>query len=181
MLLVFVVESFSHGKPKSLWIIALGLAGYVAMRAIQRFLIQLREAIRIGPSYLEISGLPLCPGQLCKLSYTQFGRMPAPAELAFVCDEYVEYREGTNKRSETRRVFALSLCDWESVGRESREPVQHEIDFEVPRGIMHSFQSNSNAIRWSFELKAASETGSQFQRSFPVVVVPCSPDDIDRG
>lgn len=181
VLFVIVVDAFTHAKPKALWMIACGLVGYVAGKAIERFLLQLREAIRMGPSYLEISRLPLYPGQRCKLSYSQYGRMPVPAELALVCDEYVEYREGTNQRSETRRVHALPLYQWESTTAESRQPLQTEVDFQVPLGVMHSFRSNSNAIKWSFELKALDGSGSKFQRSFPVVIVPCSPQEIDRG
>jgi hypothetical protein len=178
---VIAADALAHSRPWWLWLLACGLVCVVAGRATQRFLVQLREAIRIGASCLEISRLPLYPGQRCQLSYAQFGRPPASAALALVCDEYVEYREGTNKRSESRRVYTLPLSQWESTGNPPRESIQHPVEFVVPWGIMHSFQSNSNAIRWSFELRATSDRGTAFQRSFPVVVVPCPPQLIDRG
>ncbi len=180
--LVVIVNAIVDDKGKWLWVIAASLVGYVAASATTRFLSQLRETIRIGPSHLEISRLPLFPGQRCVLSYSQSGRMfLASAKLAIVCDEFVEYREGTNNRSESRRVFDKSLFKLENVNIQRQEPVQYEIEFTVPRGIMHSFQSNCNAIRWSFELIGHTKSGSKFQRVYPVVVIPQPPHEIDRG
>ena len=60
----------------------------------------------VGPTRLEISHHPLSPGGEYDLFLSQAGRLSMSSLAVWLaCDEKASYRQGTDTRIETRRVF----------------------------------------------------------------------------
>lgn len=175
MLGVWVFESMAAKQPRWLLAIAALVVAGLAARYIYSFLVNLVALIRVGPSCLEVSQIPLFPGGVSEIAVSQLGRLRCNTlRLMLVCDERVTYREGTNHRVETRRIFehAIPLPE---VASQTESASWARVILTLPEDVMHSFESASNAIRWSFQLEGEFSSGRQFCHSFPVVVAPRQP------
>ena len=51
-------------------------------------------------------------------------------------------------------------------------PYEHECDLEFPTDVMHSFQSDHNAVQWRLVVHGVVEKWSNYERVFPIVVYP---------
>jgi hypothetical protein len=89
-----------------------------------------------------------------------------------VCDEEATYRQGTDTRTERRRVrqqVVFSAKDFEIY---PEMPYEHECDLEFPDDVMHSFQSDHNAVQWRLVVHGVVDKWSDYERVFPIVVYP---------
>jgi hypothetical protein len=137
-----------------------------------RFIRQLRLS-RIRQPVVEISAQPLVPGQ----RYRFFVQQPGPLQLdwlrlALLCEEKASYRQGTNTRTETRRVGQHELLARQDVSIDRDMPLEIEEDFAVPPDVMHSFKAPHNEILWKLYLEGQVAGGLKFDHAFPVVVSP---------
>ena len=66
--------------------------------------------------------------------------------------ERATYRRGSDTTTDTHAFYKEVLLDT----REAQRPVVAEgtFGFTLPPGVMHSFRSNNNEIRWTLEVKA---------------------------
>jgi hypothetical protein len=171
--LVVVTQSFLAGRPRWALTVLTFLLAAVTVRVLQRFLIRLGNTIRLGPTQLEISDLPLYPGQRYELCLVQAGRMSlSTMEVLLVCEEYAMYREGTNVRVEQRRVSEQTLFISPPCEVRPNAPLVHRGEFLMPEAAMHSFRAPNNAIHWKLLVQGRLTTGLRFERVFPTVVYP---------
>jgi hypothetical protein len=96
--------------------------------------------------------------------------------LRLVCEEEVAYRQGTDVRSETRRVFDRQLFRERDVTIQPGTPYERTITMEIPQRAMHSFQSEHNAINWKLVVVGEAESWPPFERGFPLIVYPADDD-----
>lgn len=127
----------------------------------------------IGPTSIEISNHPLYPGQKYEIQLSQFGRQAIRSlEISMVCLEEATYRQGTDVRTESRRVFQQRVLHLSEVATRRGVPLEDCCCVEIPRQVMHSFQSENNSIQWMLEVCGEAGRWPPFCRQFPVVVYP---------
>ena len=168
--LAVVVNSFLRGRPE--W--ALGLVTIVFLPigvwSVIYFVRQLVFVAGIGPTGIEISDHPLYPGRSYRVILTQAGRFSVDRlGMVLVCEEEATYRQGTDVRTEIRRVHEQQVFQCENVTMRFGWPFEYECELEIPQHAMHSFRASSNSVQW--KLVVEGEVAKwPFQRNFPVVV-----------
>jgi hypothetical protein len=168
-----VVASFLKGDPD--WLLALFTLPFalLGIGLIAFFLRQVVVATGVGPTLVEISDQPLCPGKCYRVFLSQTGRLRLERlELLLVCDEEATFRHGTDTRTETRRVHQQVLLEDDEVAVAGGVPFQTECELAVPTEAMHSFKSAHNEVTWKILVKGSPTRWPDFERSFPVLVYP---------
>ena len=141
----------------------------------------LLRATAIGPTSLEISESPLCPGQDCQVFLTQAGRLSVNSIcVTLICEEEVTFRQGTDTRTERRRVYEQQVFESSKFEILPSAPFEHQGELNFPNYVMHSFQSDHNAVYWRLVVSGAVENWPDFERNFPIVVYPV-PMSVPRG
>lgn len=172
---VLAVQGFQVGQPRLTATALLFPLGYMAVRTTHRFLIRLVETTSIGPTSAEVSDLPLLPGRQYELCLVQVGRGKVESlETRLVCEEEATFCQGTNVRTERRRVHDQRLFRLKDLAIKPEEPLSYTSDFNVPMNAMHSVQMTNNAIHWRLIVRGRMRRGTAFRRSFPLVVFPCT-------
>jgi hypothetical protein len=93
-------------------------------------------------------------------------------EVWLACDERATYRQGTDTRTESRRVFQQRCYLRENFEIAQGLPFESRCQLAVPAGAMHSFQSNHNEVSWRLIVKGIVQGRPEFQREFQIVVNP---------
>jgi hypothetical protein len=167
------LQSFQRGEPDwwlTIFVIPL-LAG--GMFCLVLFVRRMLVAANIGPTLVEISAHPLVPGGMYEIYLSQAGRLAVKSyRLKLVCEEVATYRQGTNTRKTTRRVFEQSLVECESFKIRQGLHFESRSRLHVPLDVMHSFKANHNHIDWKLVVTGSVERWPDFERSFPVVIRP---------
>ena len=172
---VLSLQGFQMGQPRLTATILLVPLGYMAVRTTHRFMIRLVDTTSIGPTSAEVSDLPLYPGNEYELCLVQVGRGKVESlETRLVCEEEATFRQGTNVRTERRRVHDQRLYRLKDLAIKPQEPLSHRSEFHVPMNAMHSVQMPNNAIHWRLIVQGRMRHGTSFRRSFPLVVYPCT-------
>ncbi len=167
------VGGFVAGKGSLLMLGVLVIMLVGAVRITGHFLGQVGKGLRIGPTSVEVSDLPLYPGQRYDVAVAQAGRMTLKSlKLMLASDEKATFREGTDIRMEHRRVVFQRVMQCETVSVEPGAAFVLQGELVMPESIMHSFQSPSNAVQWKLVVQAETQRGDEFERVFPVVVFP---------
>jgi hypothetical protein len=172
-LAVVVIHSGTRQSPN--WLLLLGgiASGYAAFRAVRYFLATLRDTVRIGETILEVSDLPLFPGETYTVFFAQAGNVRfRELELSLVCDEKAIFRDGTSERIERRQVQSQPILTCGTVEVQPGTPISRMLQVAIDEAAVHSFHSPSNGIEWKFVLKGTMRNRGKFEREFPVVVYP---------
>lgn len=170
---VIAIRSHLKGDPEwflSFFIIPFVLIGLVLIYVAVR---QLLIATGVGPTRMEISQYPLHPGETCKLYLLQAGRLSMNSlSVLLACDERATFRQGTDTRTEKRRVFEQAVFVREGLEIDPASPFEHEWELTIPPGSMHSFKSTHNEIRWQLVVKGDVAGWPNFEREYPLIVYP---------
>jgi hypothetical protein len=171
--LVMAISSFAQGDPDwmltgllvPLLAVGIGLVVYLVR--------QLLNATGVGPTRVEISAHPLEPGKHYEVFLSQAGRLSMKSlELWLACDEKATYRQGTDTRTETRRVFERRCFLREKFEIPQGIPFESRCQIEVPEGAMHSFQAGHNEVAWKLVVKGRVTGWPDYVREFQIVVSP---------
>jgi hypothetical protein len=167
------VSNHLAGRP-DVYVLALAvLFGLIGLLAIGHFCLRLLAATAIGPTSLEISQQPMYPGQSYQIFLSQAGRLSVRSlTVILVCEEEATYRQGTDTRTERRRVHEEQLFRQENFDIKPSAPFEHESKLQFPGKVMHSFQSDHNAVHWKFVVEGVVDKWSSFERKFPLLVYP---------
>jgi len=168
-----VVRGHLRGDPEwvlTLFVVLFGLGGIVLLVFfVRQFLI----TTGIGPTLVEISDHPLHPGQQCRLFLSQPGRLAINSiEVLLVCEEEATYRQGTNTRTETRKVCHRQLFHRDAFEVYRGMPFEAECELSVPAAAMHSFKAAHNGVHWKVVVKGDIARWPDYERSFPVIIHP---------
>jgi len=172
-LAVSAVRSHLEGRPD--WFLTCFVIPFliVGIGLIVFFLRQLVVATGIGPTLVEISDHPIQPGKTYRLFLSQAGRLRLNSlELLLVCDEEATYRQGTDTRVESRRVYQQQIFRRERFEVRRGVPFEAECELVVPPGVMHSFKSEHNEISWKLMVRIDAAGWPVYERCFPVIVYP---------
>lgn len=175
-LLALAVGKHLAGQPD--WFLSLLLIPFAALgvAAVYYLFRLLRLATAIGPTSLEISEHPIFPGESYRIHLSQAGRLAVKSlTLSLVCDEEATYRQGTDTRTERRRVLEQVVFSRESFDILPGLPYEQACELKFPDNVMHSFQSDHNAVQWRLVVRGRVEKWSDYERNFPLVVYPSGP------
>lgn len=187
MLVVFVVGGAlgmrSESSDPLLAMIVIVFAA-VGIGAILLFIRRFLEAYTIGPTNLEVSTMPLEPGDRCVLRLTQAGTCTLDSlSVFFEQEEQSTYRQGTDIRIERRVVARLPVTTWQDLRIGPASRFDGDAAFTVPSSAMHSFVSDHNGVSWRLVVEGEMSQPSsrrffpfptlrRFAHAFPVVVTP---------
>jgi hypothetical protein len=93
-------------------------------------------------------------------------------EVWLACDERATYRQGTDTRTETRRVFCERCFVREDFQIQQGLPFESRCQLRVPPGAMHSFQADHNEVSWKLIVKGTVDGWPEYEREFQIVVNP---------
>ncbi|MCA9216226.1 MAG: hypothetical protein KDB27_24325 [Planctomycetales bacterium] len=172
-LLWWEIQAFRSGKT-DWYLIALVLPfGTFGIGVIIHLARKLLLATAIGPTSLEISDLPLYPGHDYQVFLTQAGRLSVRSiSVTLICEEEVTFSHGTDTRTERRRVYEQRIFEASGFEIVPSAPFEHVGVLNFPKYVMHSFQSDHNAVHWKLVVCGAVDKWSDFERNFPIIVYP---------
>ncbi len=172
--LVMAIDAHLAGNPD--WVMTVFLSPFVVVGVVlvAALIRRLLMTTGVGPTHVELSDHPLRPGSRYDLFVAQSGRLPLNEfEVQLHCEEQASYREGTNSRTEVRKVFSQRLYRGEGLGNTRRaEPFQVQCELQVPDQAMHSFRSEHNAITWRLVVEGRVAGWPCYRRDYPVIVCP---------
>ena len=179
ILLVVSLQNLASGKPNWFQIVLLALFTVVSFFATRWFFRIFRKHAGIGPTAIEISDLPLLPGEMYKVYLCQYGRVTFERlTITLVGYEEATYQQGTDIRTERSEIASYeSERQVEPDGSteliaDPEHPLEMLCHIRVPFDIMQSFHGANNAVRWKLVVTGVVPKWPTFCRSFPVVVYP---------
>ena len=177
IMVFFAAHSILSGKPE--WVLTFLCVPFVGIGLflIYGFFRQLLLTTGIGPTMLEISDHPLHPGGEYRIFLAQAGRLSVKSlALSLVCEEEATYRQGTDTRTESQKVFAQELFRQENFEIPPGIPFEKESPLRIPAGAMHSFKSAHNRINWTLLVEGDIAGWPALKRAFPVIIFPNAGD-----
>jgi hypothetical protein len=134
---------------------------------------QFRMMTRIGSTRIEISHHPLLPGEQYEVFISQAGHLLMNSlSVLLVCEERATYRQGTDTRTETRRVYQEPVFAQRDFEIRPAKPFEGQCRLRIPAGAMHSFKSDHNEVGWKLIVRADDARGRDYERVFPMIVHP---------
>ncbi|HEX4148758.1 MAG TPA: DUF3592 domain-containing protein [Pirellulales bacterium] len=176
--IIIAVKSHADDNPE--WFLTIALVPFCTIGVWLTALVvrQLLAMTGAGPTIVEIDRHPLRPGGRYRLFFAQSGRLAFESlSVSLVCDEEIVYRQGTNVRSESRRVYCGQVARHERFVIKPEKPFEAECEFEVPRTAMHSFKSEHNTICWKLLVSGDVVQWPPLERAYSVTVYP----DLNAG
>jgi hypothetical protein len=145
----------------------------VGVWSIRYLLMQIWLHTGMGLTTVEISDCPLVPGRTYRVAIAQHGHITVKSlELWLVCEEEATYRQGTDIRTEVRRVFEQQLWSHRDFRIEPSEPFQATAPLPIPATAMHSFHAAHNSVNWKLAVRGEVAHWPPFERGFSIVVYP---------
>jgi hypothetical protein len=173
VLIVWAAHGHLNRQPD--WFLTGFLVPYLAIGVWSAYTVlwQFRMHTGMGPTTVEISDCPLVPGREYQVAIAQQGHIRVKSlELWLLCEEEATYRQGTDIRTEVRRVYEERLwshCDFQI---EPAEPFQATASLPIPAAAMHSFHSAHNSVNWQLAVRGEVAGWPPFERGFSIVVYP---------
>jgi hypothetical protein len=168
-----VIRDHLHGQHDILATVVLVGFFLGGIALVVQFLHRVLVTTGMGTTRLEVSGHPFFPGMTYQAFLSQTGRLEVNAiELLLVCDEEAVYRQGTDTRVATQRVYRQSFYRRESIVIRPGRPFEDTAEVRVPDDAMHSFHAAHNEVKWKIVIEADMARWPEYRRSFPVVVYP---------
>lgn len=172
------VRGHVQGAPDwfmTIFIIPFALAG---IGLVVAFLRQLLITTGVGPTIIEISEHPLYPAGEYEVFVSQAGRLTVNNLcVLLVCDEEAVYRQGTDTRTATRRVYEAEIFRRDGFEIVQGMPFETRLRVQVPGQAMHSFQADHNKVHWRLVVKGDVAGWPNFERGFLVHVWPGAPGE----
>jgi hypothetical protein len=173
--------NLASGQPNWFQIVLLVPFGIVSFFATRWFFQIFRKHSGIGPSAVEISDLPLLPGEVYKVYLCQYGRVVFDQLTVKLCGyEEATYQQGTDIRTEQAEIASYAAEPMEVSSNDAQgglvadpeHPLEMLCQIRIPFDIMHSFHGANNSVRWKLVVTGEIKKWPTFCRSFPVVVYP---------
>ena len=176
--LVVALRRFWEGDPSAAETVIAALFRATGVAAVYYLGRQVLATSGVGPTRVEISDHPLRPGERYDVFMSQAGgREIRSLDFSLVCDEVTTFRQGTDTRTETRRVYQQTVVSQPSVDVAKGQNFEIRTELELPTGIMHSFKADHNEIQWRLLVEGEVDRWRQYDRSFPVTVHPNTAKD----
>lgn len=179
-LVVVALEQHLAGAPHWFLTCFAVLVFALAVWTILYFLRELIGATWFGPTTVEISEMPLWPGETLQIHVTQSGTLNVRRyRVLLVCDEETVYLQGTDIRHDQQRVHEQELFVRESFAIDAAGPLESYFPLTVPTDAMHSYKSKFNSINWKLVCEIQADDWPDNQRTYPLIVYPQPPTAAD--
>jgi hypothetical protein len=147
--------------------------GLVGLGLSVLFVRRLLVAAGVGATIVEISAHPLFPGGEYEIFVSQSGNLHVRSfNVSLVCEEEATYRQGTDARTASRRVYEQELCRHEGFAIRHGAAFEVRAPLAIPARAMHSFRAEHNSVCWKLLVRGRFVRPPEFERSFPVSVYP---------
>jgi hypothetical protein len=134
---------------------------------------QLLITTGVGPTRVEISHHPLFPGGGYQVFISQAGRLRMNSlQVLLACDEKATYRQGTDTRTDSCRVYEGEVLRKDEFEIEPQRPFEKQCPMQIPAGAMHSFRADHNEVNWKLVVRGEVAGWPHYEREFPLVVFP---------
>ncbi|MCA9246394.1 MAG: DUF3592 domain-containing protein [Planctomycetales bacterium] len=157
------------------WLSLVALIPFVA-GGIAILIFCIRHSIRsaaVGTAGVEISEIPVEPGKQYDLYFFHSGHGKLENyRLLLACDEFATFRQGTDSRSESARMYEKALFEAAQVDLGRDLHFADTCRLEIPYGVMHSFRSAHNEVQWKLIVQADAGKRGPYVRRFPLIVYP---------
>jgi len=170
---VMAVRSHVEGNPN--WMLTVFVVPFVlvGLWLVYHLVREILATTGVGPTRVEISHHPLRPGQQYDVLIAQSGHLSMNSlEIVLACDERATYRQGTDTRTESCRIYEDRVFLRESFEILPGVPFSDQCRIRVPEAAMHSFKSDHNEINWKLVVRGHVTGWPDYERVFPVVVYP---------
>jgi hypothetical protein len=176
ILSVLSLQKLASGHPNYFQIVLLVPFALISFFATRWFFRIFRKYSGIGPTAVEISDLPLLPGNSYEVYLYQYGRVQFDKlSIKLVGFEEATYQQGTDVRTERAEIASyegiLEGAPAKLVA-DPDHPLELHCQIQLPFDIMHSFHGANNSVRWKIVVSGELSKWPTFCRSFPVVVYP---------
>jgi len=154
MLIVFIGEPFGFFSLFPAVFISLFVLVGVLMAGAG--LLELWSNLKLHPAELILPKYPLRLGETCSIHYRRRLRRgtfskPGRVEAQLVCDEWVEYTQGTDKVTKTHSLHEAELPTRTVVTGEQQ--ADYESRIAISSKELPSFLAKHNQIRWRVIVK----------------------------
>lgn len=125
----------------------------------------------IGPTVVEVSTFEPLPGAPVEILVAQHGHMTVnELSVWLVCEEKATYRQGTNTRTDTHRIFEKKLESRMGFVISGSGAEELRTKIEIPADAMHSFKAAHNTVQWIVEVRGDIQRWPDFKRTFGIRV-----------
>ncbi len=170
---IMAIRGHLRGEPDwflTVFVIPFMVVGVALVAYVVR---QLLITTGVGATRIEISHHPLIPGQQYEILVAQAGRLTMNSlQVVLACDEKATYQQGTDTRTETRRVHQESVFLRTDFEIHPSLPFENRCALCISSSAMHSFKSDHNEVHWKLVVKGDVAGWPDYERSFPVIVYP---------
>jgi hypothetical protein len=173
--LVMAVRTHLAHRPD--WLMTLLVIGFVPIGVALIYFAarQFWITTGIGSTRIEISHHPLYPGEEYEIFISQAGRLTMNSlRVLLVCEERATYRQGTDTRTDSRRVHEQPVFGQENFDILDGIPFEGQGRLRIPPCAMHSFKSDHNEVGWRLVVRGDAARQRDYERVFPVIVHPAS-------
>lgn len=178
--MAFIARMFWTDVRKGGVIAILILAAF-ALMGVWTLFVFVREclvSLRVPETRVELSRVALRPGDAFEVLVSQGGRFHlTQIGVRLVCEEAVEYEEGTNTRTESVAVVDQLLERQMDVDVDGGRPWSVRLRAALSEDAMHSFRSQHNRVTWKLIVAGALRAWPDFEREYVMPVVPHGLED----
>jgi hypothetical protein len=157
-------------------IIALLVLSAFGIMGVWTLFVFVREclvSLRVPETRVELSRVALRPGDAFEVMVSQGGWFHlTEIRVRLVCEEEVEYEEGTNTRTERVVVADAMLERQTDVDVGGGRPWSVRLRASLSEDAMHSFRSHHNCVTWKLIVAGALRAWPDFEREYVLPVVP---------
>lgn len=130
-----------------------------------------------------ISGNPLMLGDQFTVNYQQRFRGGVTLKSArydLIFKESATYTQGTNTYTVHHDVV-MNTYEMPAQRISGGEPLQAQLNLQVPPTAMHSFHANNNKLRWIIRAKIEIEGWPDYEREYEFTVLPMKREAVSEG
>jgi hypothetical protein len=172
-LAAFAIRGHFLGKGE--WILTIFMIPFllVGLGVVVVFVRQLLVTLGVGPTVVEVSAHPFRAGGQYDVHVSQSGQLTMNAlRILLVCEEKVTYRQGTDTRTETRKVVEEEVYRNEGFEVMQGIPFEARCSVRIPEAAMHSFQAHHNAVSWRLVVVGDIANWPDIERQYPILLMP---------
>lgn len=130
---------------------------------------------KIHGAAVILERMPLRLGDRFNVEYEQQAKRAMNIDqvtLELICQEWVQYQQGTDTQTATKDVYEHKLVLLESGQVPAKWRLTGTGEFNIPQDRMHSFSATNNKIKWFLRLRTEISSWPDYKSDFPIEVSP---------
>jgi hypothetical protein len=131
-------------------------------------------ATRVGKPEIQISNTNLRSGEQFALSYQQTFKSNVDVKrfaVQLILREAATYRRGTDTVTVTHDHLIQNM-DLPAQQYQSGQAISQNLNWNIPRGAMHTFEASRNKLRWFIKVTVEMNGWPTYNEEFGLTVLP---------